>query len=62
MKINSLLYQIVDKANITPDITQIFIEQITKQEIVTVSSIDKFTSCCRIVFCYANNELIGKGG
>ena len=61
MELGRLTYQVVDKNNITTDIAQVFIEHLTKQGKVTIPSIDKVQSCCRIVLCFADDELIGIG-
>lgn len=61
MEINSLVYRVVEKSNITDDIALVFIQHLTKQGKVTIPSIDKVRSCCRIVMCFVNDELIGIG-
>jgi RimJ/RimL family protein N-acetyltransferase len=61
MEINSLVYRVVEKSNITDEIALVFIQHLTKQGKVTIPSIDKVRSCCRIVMCFVNDELIGIG-
>ena len=61
MEINSLVYRVIEKSNITDEIALVFIHHLTKQGKVTIPSIDKVQSCCRIVLCFANDELIGIG-
>jgi len=61
MKLTSLAYRIVDKSNITDDIAQFFIQHLTKQGKVTVPSVEKLKTCCKLVMCFANDELIGIG-
>lgn len=61
MALNSLAYQVVDKNNITTDIAEIFIQHLTKQGKVTIPSIEKIQMCCKLVLCFANEELIGIG-
>jgi hypothetical protein len=58
MEINSLVYRVVEKSNITDEIAFVFIQHLTKQGKVTIPSIDKVRSCCRIVMCFVNDELI----
>lgn len=61
MEINSIIYRVVEKSSITDEIAHVFIQHLTKQGKVTIPSIDKVQSCCRIVLCFANDELIGIG-
>lgn len=61
MELNSLAYQVIEQSNITAEIAQVFIQHLTKQGKVTIPSIDKVQSCCRIILCFADDELIGIG-
>jgi GNAT superfamily N-acetyltransferase len=61
MEINSLVYRVVEKINITDEIALVFIQHLTKQGKVTIPSIDKVKTCSKLVLCFANNELIGIG-
>lgn len=61
MELSQLLYQVVEQNNITDDIACIFIQHLTKQGKVTIPNIEKVKTCCRIVLCFANEELIGIG-
>ena len=56
MEINSIIYRVVEKSSITDEIAHVFIQHLTKQGKVTIPSIDKVQSCCRIVLCFANDQ------
>lgn len=61
MEINTLVYRVVDKSNITDEIAQVFIQHLAKQGKVTIPSVEKVKTCCKLVLCFANDELIGIG-
>ncbi len=60
-KLKTLGYQIIEKCNITSDIAEVFIEHLKEQKKVTIPSIEKLKMSCTIVFCYADETLIGIG-
>ncbi|GGD79604.1 hypothetical protein GCM10011514_49470 [Emticicia aquatilis] len=61
MELRQLLYQVVAHKSITDEIAGIFIQHLSKQGKVTIPNVEKVKTCCKIVLCFANNELIGIG-
>ncbi|HRE75262.1 MAG TPA: GNAT family protein [Flavobacteriales bacterium] len=56
-----LTFKILDKAKITTDIANSFIELLVKQGKVDKPTVDRIKSCRQLSLCYADSKLIGIG-
>lgn len=56
-----LTFKILDKANITKEIANSFIDLLIKQGKVETPTVERIKSCRQLSLCYADNQLIGIG-
>jgi predicted GNAT family N-acyltransferase len=56
-----LTFKILDKAKITTEIANSFIDLLVKQDKVEKPTVDRIKSCRQLLLCYADTKLIGIG-
>ncbi len=61
LKLETFTYLIIENSDITNGIAETFIEHLKRQKKVTIPSIEKLKMSSKIIFCYANETLIGIG-